>query len=199
MEMLMFGWLTERIGRRGDDESRRGASTEGHSEREAVQGAYRRHRPEDVASFTELAIEAFPDLAGRISCFGADWLGRQFATDKARLVGGEPQILLLDAGAGEALQVPASITEFHERELLEAPDEAIALSFYKEWIRRGGDAPAYDQCVGYKQPLFLGGTDDVSNLEVSDFEVYWSICAQLLDQTRHLPPGTRIGRVSISK
>jgi hypothetical protein len=194
----MFDRLRNWLGGRAEHNAEPGASNGDCNEAEVIQQAYRQHRPEDVASFTELALDAFPDLAGRISCFGADWLGRQFATDEARVVGGEPQVLLLDVGAGEVLQIPASVTEFHEKELLEAPDDAVALSFYRDWIRLGGEAPAYEQCVGYKRPLFLGGTDGMDNLEVTDLEVYWSICGQLLDQTRHLPPGTKIGSVTIS-
>jgi hypothetical protein len=41
-------------------------------------------------------------------------------------------------------------------------------------------------------PLFLGGADDVSNLERSDLAVYWSLCGQLRRHTVELPPATRI-------
>lgn len=193
----MFGRLRQWIGRRAEHDEDPVPRADTHDEAALIGQAYRRHRPEDVARFTELATDAFPHFAGRIGCFGADWLGRQFATDGKRVVGGEPQVLLLDVGSGEAFQIEESLAGFHERELFEAPDAAIALSLYKEWVGCGGEAPAYDQCVGYRRPLFLGGTDDIGNLELTDFEVYWSICGQLLEQTRHLPPGTRIGSVGI--
>jgi hypothetical protein len=35
-----------------------------------------------------------------------------------------------------------------------------------------GGEPNYDQCVGYKKPLFLAGVDDVENIELSDLDVY---------------------------
>lgn len=66
-------------------------------------GAHRLHRPEDVAHFTALALEAFPELAERITCFSAEWLGRQFVIDQARVVDGEPQALMLEPGTGESV------------------------------------------------------------------------------------------------
>lgn len=43
----------------------------------------------------------------------------------------------------------------------------------------GGDIP-HDKCVGYKVPLFLNGEDNISNLELSDIEVYWGIMGQMI-------------------
>jgi hypothetical protein len=163
-----------------------------------LKGAYRLHRPEDVARFTALAAEAFPQFAERIECFGADWLGRQFATDQGRVVEGEPQILMLEPGSGEALEIPVNVAAFHAEELVNEPDTAAAYSFYQQWLATGGVCPDYDQCIGYKRPLYLGGSDDVSNLEVIDFDVYWSLSAQILAQVCGLPAGTSIEQVSIS-
>ncbi|MDI6026608.1 DUF1851 domain-containing protein [Corticibacterium sp. UT-5YL-CI-8] len=162
-----------------------------------LNGAYRLHDSKDVARFTELAINAFPDLTSRITCFGADWLGRQFALDTARVVSGEEQVLLLDPGSGEMLEIPVDYSLFHTSELFYAADAAVAYNFFQSWLSSGGSAPAYDQCVGYKLPLFLGGRDDVSNLAISDLEIYWDISAQLLDKARRLPFGTQIGRTTL--
>lgn len=54
-----------------------------------------------------------------------------------------------------------------------------------------------DKCVGLKVPLFLGGTASVDNMEITDMELYWSLRAQLLMGTAHLPSGTAIDSVSI--
>jgi hypothetical protein len=162
-----------------------------------LDGAYRLHRLQDVARFTAMAVEAFPELGGRIECFGADWLGCQFAIDRARILAGDPQVLLLEPGTGEALEIPAGTASFHERLLVEEADAVVAHSFYKEWLSIGGTRPGYYQCIGYKRPLFLGGQDDVANLEVADLEVYWSVSGQLLAQVRDLPVGTKIGSVTI--
>jgi hypothetical protein len=163
-----------------------------------LDGAYRLHRAADIGHFTHLARTAFPTFADRIECFGADWLGRQFANDRGRMASGEPLVLMLEPGTGEALEIPASFTAFHEHELIEESDAVAAFPFYQEWLSAGGARPRYDQCIGYKVPLFLGGADGVANLEVSDFDVYWTMSAQLLAQVRGIPDGAVINRVSIS-
>lgn len=176
----------------------RNGKTSGNPDAVYLDGAYRLHRIADTERFTALARAAFPAFADRIECFGSDWLGRQFARDRARMERGEPLVLMLDPGAGEALEIPADFTAFHEHELIEEPDAVAAFSFYQEWLSAGGAPPRYDQCVGYKVPLFLGGADEVANLEVSDLDVYWTISAQLLAKVRGLEPGTAINRVTIT-
>ena len=162
-----------------------------------LEGAYRLYRQEDVEQRTALAESAFPAFASRITCFGADWLGRQFATDRGRIDNGEPLVLMLEPGTGEALQIPANYAAFHERELLEYPDAVAAYPFFRKWLSTGGSAPTYDRCIGYRTPLFLGGADEVHNLEVTDFDVYWTLMAGLLSKSRRLPPGTFIRNVTI--
>jgi len=148
-----------------------------------------------VEHFTRLASAAFPALADRIECFGADWLGRQFATDRGRIESGEPLVLMLEPGTGEALEIPVSVADFHAHELIEEADAVVALSFFGDWVSAGGARPGYAQCIGYKVPLFLGGHDEIANLEMIDLDVYWTLTAQLLSKTRALPEGTVIDRV----
>jgi len=186
----MFKKLGERLGFRVS-----GPTTE--PEQPGLDGAYRPHRPEDVQRFTALAAEAFPSFATRIECFGSSWLGCQFATDRARVERGEKLVLLLEPGTGEALEIPATFASFHDEELFQHADAALALSFYRDWLKAGSVAPTYAQCIGYQRPLYLGGADNLSNLELADFEVYWSLASQLLAKVRGLPVGTRVGNVSI--
>jgi hypothetical protein len=105
---------------------------------------------------------------------------------------------MLEPGTGEALEIPVDREAFHAEELVDEPDAAAAYSFFAQWLAAGGVRPEYDQCIGYKRPLYLGGSDDVTNLEAIDFDVYWSLSAQILAQVRGLPAGTSIGQVSIS-
>lgn len=83
--------------------------------------------------------------------------------------------------------------------MVQHSDAVAAFPFYKEWLATGGTPPRYDQCVGYRVPLFVGGADGIANLEMADFDVYWTITAQLLAKVRELPSGTRINDVTISK
>jgi hypothetical protein len=163
-----------------------------------LDGAYRVHRSDDAARFTKLAAEAFPEFSGRITCFGADWLGRQFANDRGRLIGGAPQVLMLEPGTGQALEIPVDQAAFHEVELVQEPEAAVAYSFFHDWKASGGVTPSYEECVGYQRPLYLGGTDDLRNLQLTGLDVYWTLSAQMLARIRGLPVGTRIADVTIS-
>jgi len=160
-------------------------------------GLYRILRPIDVSIVKELVDAAFPSLAKRTRPFSTDLLGRIFATDSGRMDDGTPKVLMLDPGTGEALEIPATIESFHDGELIEYKDAALASNFYEAWLNRGGCSPEATQCIGYKVPLFLGGKDEASNLEIVDLNVYWTLTAQLLAQARRLQIGAKIGTVEI--
>ena len=59
-----------------------------------------------------------------------------------------------------------------------------------------GDLSA-NQCYSCKKPLSLGGQLEPDNFERTDLQVHYSILGQLHRQTRHLPPGTKIGSIKI--
>ena len=105
---------------------------------------------------------------------------------------------MLEPGTGQALEIPATFMDFHNQELVQYQNEALAVEFYKAWQASDGEIPAIEQCLGYKKPLFLNGTDTVENLEIVDMEVYWSIAGQLLSKIRGLPEGTRLESIRIS-
>ena len=160
-------------------------------------GLYRVFKGNQVHSVKKDMERFFPEFVKRIVPFGYDWLGRHFAIDLARKEGGKPQVLILEVGAGEAMEIPATICNFHNMELVQSADDALALPFYRKWRHEYSTALSPNECVGYKVPLFLGGKDDISNLEVIDMSVYVEICGQLRNKTRILEPGQTVGSVSI--
>lgn len=161
-------------------------------------GLYRIHDDRTGKQAMTLIADAFPDFASRACPFGYDWLGRQFAVDLGRVVDGQPQVLLLEPGTGEALEIPLQFAAFHDEELIGYADAALASGFFEAWSAANIDAlPLHrDQCVGYRVPLFLGGQDVVDNLELSDMDVYWSICGGLRLGALRLPPGTSINQIA---
>lgn len=160
-----------------------------------AQGLYRLHTKSSARASNRLVQAAFPEFGRRFTCFGYDWLGRQFALDSSRGLADDAEILLFEPGTGEALEIPVAFSQFHNMELVDYTEEALARDFFSEWRRRGGSVPNASQCVGYRRPLFLGGKDDVANLELSDLDVYWIVMGQLRQQAKGLPEGTRIGEV----
>lgn len=160
-------------------------------------GLYRVIRATDVDEWKTRVSLGFPQFAGRITCFGYDWLGRVFAVDNQRLQRGQPGVVMFEPGTGEALEIPANLESFHNDELIEFGDAALAIDFHQRWLASGGTEPAYTQCVGYRKPLFLGGADEIENLELSDLDVYWHIMGQLIVKTRGAPQGTPV-RINIT-
>jgi len=147
-------------------------------------GLYRVVRTSDVGEWNARVAAAFPEFGERVTCFGFDWLGRVFAVDSKRSEGGQPGVVMFEPGTGEALEIPCSIGSFHDEELIEYGDAALAIDFHKRWSANGGKAPQYGQCIGYKKPLFLGGADELGNLEMSDIDVYWHLLGQLILKPR---------------
>ena len=160
-------------------------------------GLYRTFSGGDVSEWNEKLKEAFLFLKSDIHCFGYDWLGRIFALDGSRVVQGEPQILLFEPGTGEALNIDSDIMAFHNEVLIEQADAALATNWFDEWSNNTSNSIKHNQCVGYKQPLFLGGIDETENVEVTNMEVYWDITLQLWTQVRGLPEGTVIDKITV--
>jgi hypothetical protein len=161
-------------------------------------GLYRVFRDDQLVAAREAMEGVFPEYRGRIVPFGFDWLGRHFASDLARVENGKPLVLMLEVGAGEAMEIPASALNFHNVELVEYADDALSAPFWNQWRALNPNDLAFTDCVGYKVPLFLGGADVVANLEVIDLSVYVEMCGQLRSKVRTLPPGQSIRNVAIT-
>jgi hypothetical protein len=154
-------------------------------------GLYRLFDASSGPKAAELARAFYPGAADRLFPFGMDWLGRIFALDRGRAQDGEPQIMLLEIGTGDSLEVPYGLLDFHDEHLTDDPEPALAVTAWEEWAQLHSDAvplPA-DKCVGYELPLFLGGADTLDNMAVSAWEVYWTVVGQLKLRTAGLPEG----------
>jgi hypothetical protein len=145
-------------------------------------GIYRIH---DAAEAVQSAgrIDDFFGFGSRYEPFGRDWLGREFALDAERADGGGRQVTMLEPGTGDRLEIPAALWDFHNEELVSYSDAALASESYSRWLDEGREPPGRDQCVGYRLPLFLGGSDTFDNFEPIDVDVYWTLHAQLWHQT----------------
>lgn len=159
-------------------------------------GIYRVLHSRQVSSATAELENVFPEYRGRIVPFAFDWLGRYFACDRKRIEKGQPQVLLLEVGMGEAMQIDASIVDFHNVELVDFADDALAGKLWREWRTRNPADLSFKDCVGYKHLPILGGADELANLELTDMDVYVHLCGQIRNQVKRLPDGQRINRVT---
>ena len=52
----------------------------------------------------------------------------------------------------------------------------LSLNYFNQWLEKNNNKIIkYGECVGLKVPLFLGGKDELDNLEEIDMEVYWTM------------------------
>jgi hypothetical protein len=97
------------------------------------EGLYRIYKVNEFAKWNAIVGNAFPEFAEHIACFSYDWLGRHFALDFNRKEKNEPLILMLEPGTGEVLEIPTTFMAFHEEELVDYQDAALAVEFFNQW------------------------------------------------------------------
>jgi hypothetical protein len=137
--------------------------------------------------------------SSRLTVISVDWRGHQIGFDRGRLRDGQPLLGMLEVGSGEYFQIPASFEEYLDVELVEFSEESLAAGRYADWLSRGGLAPKEGECVGYSQPLFLGGADSFDNMGITDLNVYVDIHGQLYEKVAGLPLGTKVGGFEIGE
>jgi len=110
---------------------------------------------------------------------------------------GEGRIHFLDLMSGEFKQVAASQDAFDRMCEDREQRRSWFIGYLLTEVRKlRGDLGA-GQCYSCKIPLSLGGPLDADNFERMDLQVHFSILGQLHRQTKHLPPGTKIGSIKI--
>lgn len=143
------------------------------------EGIYRVLRGDEIEAWNAMVLGIFSQFKGVIECFATDWMGRIFAWDFDR-----NKVILLDPGFGEALKIPCNFIELHNQEFVDYPNESLSKNLYDEYLQRFKSIVSRDQCVGYKISPFLGGKDNLDNMEVTDLEVYWSICSDIYNDVK---------------
>ena len=160
-------------------------------------GAYRVFQGGQIEEYRYSLDRAFPGAKKRVVPFAYDWLGRFFAVDLDRKENSKPLLLLVEFGTGEVFEIDEPIIDFHNKSLVNLPDDSLALSFFKKWRNAHPEDIRPSECVGFKIPMFLGGSDELSNLEVIDLSVYVEICGQLRNQTRTMKQGQTIRSIAM--
>jgi hypothetical protein len=124
--------------------------------------------------------------------FATDWRGNLYAFDSSRTPAGERRVAWLRIATGEYECPDMSFREFIAGVVPQLRSQLFDEPLFASWIEAGGSIPTPDQCVGHTVPLVLGGTDDAANLEPLSLRVWVSLAGQIHEQTRKLPPGTKI-------
>lgn len=160
-------------------------------------GLYRVYRWDQIAKYSQIVGKMFAAVDRKCAVFASDWLGRQFAVDFTEILDGKPSITCFDFGTPETFTTDTPILVFHNQDLTEKADITIEPVFFQQWWASNPTPIGFDQCISYKNPLFLGGEKTVDNLDVTDLEVHLEIMSQLWEQVKDLPEGTPIGEIRI--
>jgi hypothetical protein len=156
-------------------------------------GLYRVHTAEASSHWAKELTRAYPQVKGKFIPIAYDWLGRQFASDVER----RNVILLFDPATMKYYDIGFDIVTFHNQLLVKDRDSALSEVFFSKLLRHFDVGNlGYARCIGHKKPLFLGGTDDVDNFEITDLEVFWDFQYQIYQQIKDLPDGTPIGKIT---
>ncbi|RKT84460.1 hypothetical protein SAMN05421805_103391 [Saccharopolyspora antimicrobica] len=147
-------------------------------------GLYRVHTPESAQVIDGYVVDAFPELAERVACFGFDWLGQQWAVDAGTGAADDPHVLLLNPSTGEVSPFPVPYSRFHDSVLVDIKD--LGEEQFGLWTADNpGHVPlAFDECVANTIPLFAGGEDSWANLSKQNLQVVWGTHSQILAQLR---------------
>ena len=81
-------------------------------------------------------------------------------------------------------------------ELIDFGNDILDISLYQSWIQNFGRGLKFDECVGFKKPLFLGGEDRSENYEVYDLTLYWDFSHKIYEELKTLPEGVVIKSIS---
>jgi hypothetical protein len=155
-------------------------------------GLYRVHTRASSQLWSDNIRLYFPEIRKTVFPFGYDWLGRQYGI----IQGVEHVIVMFDPATVEYYELAADLKDFHNKDLVADRDETVSeASFIPALKKMNITEIAIDKCVGYKVPLFLGGTYDYTNYEITDIEVYWEMQCQMFQQIKDLPPGTKISSI----
>lgn len=131
------------------------------------------------------------------AAFASDWLGRVYLFADGKPKGDEPRVARFDPATAEREVFDATFGEFVGDAMPRLWRDLLSVDILDAWRGAGGAMPAVDACVCHKIPLVLGGSDDVSNLEISPLVVWVSLSGQIHEQVKDLPPGTPISGVSL--
>jgi hypothetical protein len=164
-------------------------------------GIYRLHTPASAEAARRLIGEALPRLRGIDSCFGYDWLGRQFALDFDREIDGEPAIRLVDLVTPICYEIDHTFESLHNVEMVCDPQAVLESDVYADWVAQNPQILPLkrNQIVGYRIPLSLGGKHEVANMVVEDMDVSLDFERQIREATEGMEEGTPIQGVDIKE
>lgn len=116
--------------------------------------------------------------------FASDWLGRQYAINpENKDAKNESLVSMFELEEGKYYKIPATFVDFFEEEIFYSDDVLFQSFLHEEWVKHNKIKHLVNvsKCAGLKVPLALGGSWELNNLELVDFEIYWELTGQIID------------------
>ena len=108
------------------------------------------------------------------------------------------EVFFLDTAGPELVDIASSVAEFEK--LLR--DAEFVTEFFDpvkiQHLQKKGLKLGPLQVYSYKKALVLGGKNELSNIEVSDLSVHFSLLGQIQEKVSKLPEGTPVGNINLS-
>jgi len=118
------------------------------------------------------------------------WLVNRYGD--AFLVTESGTVLMLDVGGGSIKQVADTREDFiHKIDEGNNANDWLVIPLVDRCVSAGLTL-GNGQCYSYRVPPLLGGDYTVENTEVVNLEVHYSVYAQIHEQIKDLPDGTKI-------
>lgn len=158
-------------------------------------GLLRFHNAKSGALAQQNLHEFFGDQAEILTPFAFDWRGRHFCRSQKD---GQDLAIRTDSAFAEA----SPLISYEETldYLFNSPEAPGFLEqdmMEKAFQRFDMFGIQFNACIGLKIAAFLGGEEELDNLDPSDMDVYWTINGQIYNQVKDLPPGTPIPEFKI--
>ena len=151
----------------------------------------------DLRYWENNVTKMFPEYKGRFELFGYDWMGRCFAVTS--LGADDEKILVFDPSTLEVSDIQLTFMDFINKAIPAAANECFSADAFINWYNTYGIELKYLNCLGNKVPLFLGGNDELDNMELSDMDVYWHILGQTAAKLKNEAEGTVIEEFTIEE
>ena len=149
-------------------------------------GLFKIHTFDMVSKWTTLLTQSYfkDELENRqLICFASNWQGCMYCVNRENTA-----LTYFDPATCEFFSSDGiSLSDFFDDILINGEYDIIFEEYYDEAIARlNFDKLDYQQSVGHKIYLHLGGEDSVDNLEVVDTAVLWEMQIQIAERINDL-------------
>lgn len=139
-------------------------------------GLFRVIKKEEVSLWKEKIHLAFPKYIDKIKPFAFDWSGRFYCVSTF-----ETAVYMFDIGYNKAIINPVDLVEFLEEDIASNPNTTLSLENFSRWITENIHIE-YNYCLGFINPVFLGGEYQLENIQITHVGEYWSLLTTMLEQ-----------------